>query len=170
MKDFVRFLLRGAWGSAMAGATLTLLIVLYYFGPSWGVMYLFHPFALFFFAVPGACVGFVLWFITALIGTHLITILRITIGMGVLLTIYFAIVLYLLGGHVDQITLTDSTLVVWLLLWLAFTGGIAGLACPSRKLFTKEAGLTYGERMALYEIAQLEASIAGKEYAHSIGR
>ena len=174
MRDFVRFVLRGAWGGAMASATFTLLIVLYYFGPSWGVMYLFHPFALFFFAVPGAFVGFVLWVVTALTGTRLNAILRIIIGMvgmGLLLAMYLVIILYELGdvNRIDLSQFSFSTPVVWLLLWLAVTGGSAGLASPSGKLFTKEAGLTYWERVALFEIAQREASFATKRNAQSIG-
>jgi hypothetical protein len=135
-------------------------------------MYLFHPVALAFFAVPGACVGFVLWLITVVIGKRLIAILRITIGVGVLLTIYFGIVLYALGGHVDRIDFTqfsDSAAVWWLLIWLAVSGGLAGLASPSRKLFTREPGLTYWERVALYEIAQVEARMASHGHAQSIG-
>ena len=172
MKDFVRFILRGALGGAMVGATFTLLICLYYFGPSWSLMYLFHPFALAFFAVPGAFVGFVLWLITVVIGKRLIAILRVTVGMGVLLTIYFIIVLYELGGHLDRIGFTEfsvSTAVGWLLTWLAVSGALAGLASPSRKLFTSEPGLTYWDRVALYEIAQVEARMASHGHAQSIG-
>ena len=172
MKDFVRFMLRGALGGAMAGATFTLSICLYYFGPSWSLMYLFHPVALAFFAVPGAFVGFVLWLITVVIGKRLIAILRITVGMGVLLTIYFIIVLYELSGHLDRIGFTEfsvSTAVGWLLTWLAVSGALAGLASPSRIHFNKDAVLNYWERVALYEIAQVEARMASHGHAHSIG-
>lgn len=172
MKDFVRFMLRGALGGAMAGATFTLLMCFYYFGPSWSLMYLFHPFALAFFAVPGAFVGFVLWLIAMVIGKRLIAILRITIGMGVLLTIYFVIVLYELGGQVDRIDFNQfsgSMAVWWLLIWLAVSGALAGLASASRMRFNKDAVLNYWERVALYEIAQVEARMASHGHAQSIG-
>ncbi len=171
MKDFIRFLLRGGLGSAIAGATFTLLIFMYYFGPFWEQLYLFHPLALACFAVPGMIVGLVLWIVTTLVGARLTTILRIAIGIAVVLTSYLVIVFYNLGGRVDQIDLKQFSLsapVVWLL-WIAVTGGSAGLLSPSERLFTKKAGLTYWDRVALYEIAEREASLARTRHAHSIG-
>jgi hypothetical protein len=172
MKDFFQFIGRGASGGALAGATLTLLICLYYFGPSWGLVYLYHPMVLACFAVPGALVGLVLWIVTTLAGARLIAILRIAIGISVLPAIYFLIVLYALGGHLDKIDSTQfsfSAEVVWAFLWITVPGGIAGFASPSRRRFTKDTGLTYWDRVALYEIAELEASVAIHRRAHSIG-
>ncbi len=174
MKDFIRFLLRGGLGSALAGSTFTLLIFVYYFGPFWEQLYLFHPLALACFAVPGMIVGLVLWIVTTLVGTRLTTILRIAIGMGVVLTTYFVFVSCVIfenGGHVDQIDWRQISFspLVWLVLWITVTGGTAGFLSPSEKLFTKRAGLTYWDRVALYEIAEREASLATTRRAHSIG-
>jgi hypothetical protein len=172
MKDFFQFVGRAASGGALAGATLTLLICLYYFGPSWNVLYLYHPMILACFAVPSAIVGLVLWIVTTLAGARLISLLRIGIGISVVPAIYFLIVLYALGGHLDKIDFTQfsfSTEVVWLLLWITVPGGIAGLAAPSRRRFTKDTRLTYWDRVALYEIAQLEARLAIQRRPHSIG-
>ena len=86
--------------------------------------------------------------------------------------IYFLIVLYALGGHLDKIDLTQfsfSTEAVWFLLWITVPGGIAGLASSSRRRFTKDARLTYWDRVALYEIAQREASAAIQRRTYSIG-
>jgi len=58
-----------------------LLIFMYYFGPFWEQIYLFHPLVLACFAVPGIFVGLVLWIVTTVFGTRLTTILRIAIGM-----------------------------------------------------------------------------------------
>ncbi len=173
MKDFIRFLLRGSLGSALAGSIFTLLIFVYYFGPFWEQLYLFHPLVLACFAVPGMIVGLVLWILTTLVGTRLPTILRIIIGMGVALTTYLIIVFCALGGRADQIDskqFSFSTPVAWLLLWIAVTGGTAGFLSPSEKLFTKKVGLTYWDRVALYEIAEHEANLARTPRAHSIGR
>jgi hypothetical protein len=172
MRDFLRFVGRSALGSAIAGSAFTLLICLCLFGPSWELLYLFHPVALACFAVPGAIVGFVLWIVATLTGAKLSAIWRITIGIGVVPAIYFVLVLYELSGHVDRIDfsqLSFSTPVVLLLLWIGVIGGIAGLASPAEKLFKKESGLTYWERVALYEIAQREATLANKGRAYSIG-
>lgn len=172
MKDFFQFVGRGALGGALAGATVTLLICVYYFGPSWNLLYLFHPMILACFAVPGAIVGLVLWIVSTLARARLNTILRIAIGIGVLPTLYFLIVLYALGGHLDKIDFTQfsfSSPVVWSLLWITVPGGIAGLASPSGRRIAKDDGLTYWDRVALYEIAQREASLAMKTRAHSMG-
>jgi hypothetical protein len=172
MKDFFQFVGRAALGGALAGATLTLLMCMYFFGPSWEQMYLFHPLVLACFAVPGAIVGLVLWMVSTLARARLITILRIAIGICVVPTIYFLIVLYALGGHLDKIDFTQlsfSSPVVWFLLWITVPGGIAGLASPSGRRIAKDDGLTYWDRVALYEIAQLEASLAMKTRAHSMG-
>lgn len=171
MKDFIRFLFRGGLGSAMAGATSTLLIFMYYFGPSWEQLYLFHPLVLACFAVPGVIVGLVLWFVTTLSGARLNAILRIAIGIGVLLTSYLVIVFYNLGGRNDQIDIKQvlvSNPFIFLLFWLAVTGGTAGFLSPAEKLFTKQVGLTYWDRVALYEIAEREASLARTRHAQSI--
>jgi hypothetical protein len=172
MKDFFHFVGRGAFGGALAGATVTLLICLYYFGPSWNLLYLYHPMVLACFAVPGAIVGLVLWIVTTLARARLNTILRIAIGICVLPTIYFLIVLYALGGHLDKIESTQfsfSSPIVWFLLWITVPGGIAGLASPSGRRIAKDDGLTYWDRVALYEIAELEASLAIQRRVHSMG-
>jgi hypothetical protein len=172
MRDFFRFVCRSALGSAIAGATLTALIILCFFGSSWELLYLFHPIALVCFAIPGAIIGFVLWIVSALTGAKLSAISRIAIGIGVVPAIYFILVLYELGGHLDRLDfsqLSFSTPVVWLLLWVGVIGGLAGLASPSEKLFKEETGLTYWERVALYEIAQVEAGLASKRHPHPIG-
>lgn len=172
MKDFFQFVGRGASGGALAGATVTLLIIVYYFGPSWGLLYLYHPMVLACFAVPGAIVGLVLWIVATLARAPLITVWRVAIGISVGPTIYFLIVLYALGGHLDKIESTQfsfSSPVVWLLLWITVPGGIAGLASPSGRRIVKDEGLTYWDRVALYEIAQREASLAMKTRAHSMG-
>jgi hypothetical protein len=175
MTDFIRFVLRGGLGSAIAGATFTLLISMYYFGPFWEQLYMFHPLVLACFAVSGMIVGLVLWISTTLVPGRLTTILRIAIGMGVVLTTYLVFVFCVIfenGGRVDQIDWKQISfsLVVWLLLWITVTGGTAGFLSPSEKLFTRTAGLTYWDRVALYEIAEREASLATTRRAHSIGR
>ncbi|SRR5258706_8865066 len=172
MRDFFRFVCRSALGSAIAGATFTALLILCFFGPSWELLYLFHPIALVCFAIPGAIIGFVLWIVATLTGTKLSAIWRVTIGIGVVPAMYFILGLYELIGHMDRIDLSQlsfSTPFALLLLWIGVIGGIAGLTSPSEKLFKKETGLTYWERVALYEIAQREASLASKRHAHPIG-
>jgi hypothetical protein len=147
MRDFLRFVCRSALGSAIAGATLTASIVLCLFGPSWELLYLFHPIALVCFAVPGAMIGFVLWIVSTLTGAKLSAISRITIGSGVLPAIYFVIVLYAVGGHVDRIKFTELsflTPLVLVLLWFGVIGGSAALASPSTRLFTKRLNSLIG--------------------------
>ena len=171
MKDFIRFLFRGGLGSAMAGATFTLLIFMYYFGPFWGQLYLFHPLVLACFAVPGMIVGLVLWIVTTLVGARLTTFPRIAIGMGTVLTTYLVFVFCALAGSDAQIDFKQfsfSTPVVLVLLEIALMGGTAGFLSPAQKLFTKQAGLTYWDRVALYEIAEREASLARTRHAQSI--
>ncbi len=172
MKDFVRFLLRGGLGSAIAGSTFTFLIFVYYFGASWEQLYLFHPLALAGFAVPGMIVGLVLWIVTTVVSARLPTIQRIMIGIGVVLTPYLVIVFCAVGGRVNQIDLKEISFspLVWLLLWIAVTGGTAGFLSPTKNISTKKHGLTYWDRVALYEIAEREASLARSRRAHSIGR
>lgn len=174
MKDFIRFVLRGGLGSAIAGSTFTLLIFMYYFGPFWEQLYLFHPLVLACFSVPGMIVGLVLWILTTLVPARLTTILRIAIGMGVVLTTYLVFVFCVTfenGGRVEQIDWKQISFspVAWLLLWITVTGGTAGFLSPSEKLFNRRAGLTYWDRVALYEIAEHEASLARMRRAHSNG-
>lgn len=169
MKDLIRFLLRGGLGSAMAGATFALLIFMYYFGPFWGQLYLFHPLVLACFAVPGMIVGLALWIVSTLVDARLTTILRIAIGVGVVLTTYLVFVVCALTGSDAQIDFTQlsfSTPVVLLILEIALMGGTAGFLSPAKKLFTKQAGLTYWDRVALYEIAEREASLARTRHAN----
>jgi uncharacterized integral membrane protein len=165
MRDFFRFVCRSALGSALAGATFTLLIFLYFFGPLWGLLYLFHPMALLCFAIPGIIVGFMLWIVSTIVGTRMIAIWRAVIGSLVLPAICFVLALYEMVTQTERIEFIQpsfSTPVVCWLLWMTVVGGVAGLAAPSEKRFEKEAGLTYWERVALYEIAQREASLANK--------
>jgi len=114
----------------------------------------------------------VLWIVTTVFGTRLTTILRIAIGMAVVLTSYLVPVFYNLGGRDGQFDINQvsfSSPFISLLLWLAVTGGTAGFLSPAEKLFTKQTGLTYWDRVALYEIAELEASLAAARRTHSIG-
>jgi hypothetical protein len=171
MRDFIRFVLRGGMGSAIAGPLFTWLIFLRYFGPYWEQLYLLHPLVLACFAMPGAFVGFVLWIVTRFAGVRLTNIPRMAIGMGVVLTSYLVFVLWAVSvdggwGNLKELPYEP---VVWLLLWLSVVGGTAGLMSPSQKLFPKPAGLTYWDRVALYEIAKQEARLAGMTRAHSIG-
>jgi hypothetical protein len=157
-------------GSAIAGPLFTWLIFLRYFGPYWEQFYLLHPLVLACFAMLGAFVGLVLWIVTRFAGARLTNILRMTIGMGVVLTSYLVFVLWAVSvdGWRNLKELPYEP-VVWLLLLLSVTGATAGFMSPSQRLFPKPAGLTYWDRVALYEIAKHEARLAGMTRAHSIG-
>jgi hypothetical protein len=159
VKDFIRCALRGGIGSAIGGATSTLLLCLCSFGPSWELLYLFHPLILTAFAIPGLIVGFVMWLVLRLTGIRLVAIWRIALGAGVMLTTYLLFVLYASGGRIEPGQFSILAIVL-MLLWLTLTGGFSGLLSPSEILVSRKMPLTYWDRVALYEIAATEASIA----------
>lgn len=166
MKDFIRFLLRGGMGSAIGAAISTLLLFLWFFGPSWGLLYLFHPLVLACFAIPGLLVGFVIWLVVKATGIRLVTIWRIALGAGVVLTTYLLLVLYASDGRIDYEQFSIWPIVL-MLLWITLTGGFAGLLSPSEMLVSKKIPLTYWDRVALYEMTANEARVARQHGAHA---
>jgi hypothetical protein len=157
MRDFLRFVLRGSWASAI----FTLLLLTVNWG-SLGALIFLNPAVLMRCAIPGAIVGVVLWIVSGRTNRRLPWIQRVVIGTLVGATILFAFGLYeILTTPVDFRDLYFMRWITVTLIYAAGFGGLAGSACPSqREDKPHEDHLTYRERAKLYEAAEQEAKAA----------
>jgi hypothetical protein len=149
--------MRGIWG----GAIFMALMFTYNFGLRYGPLFLVSPLVLPYVVLPGGVVGLVLWFWTGRVDYVLGAPLRITIGSVVVFVIVVFFVIYQVATNpFTQIDHTGTKVmqeIPWISVVSTAIGGLAGLLCPSKRLFTKASKVTFRERMLLYKKAESQA-------------
>jgi len=159
MIDLIRFVARGAVAGAILPLVLISALISIFLGP--GVALKIFLAVFYWFLIPGAVVGLALWVI-ARFRKRLPADVRFVVGT----LIQFVLVCVLLLGLISAWSEDKSSLLyvplcfVWILIASAGVGGVAGVACPDALSRKKEPELTYWERVALYEMAEREASFA----------
>ena len=159
MRDFLSFVLRGAW----AGTAFVLALCILLFG-SMGALLLLNPEFLLYSAPPGAIVGLVLWLIAGKTVEPLSQGARFGIGTGIAAAILLPMSFYQTWISIafrGVYGFDMPSMLMRIALYSAGIGGLAGLACPaSREQVSRESKLTYRERLQLYEAAEREAKEA----------
>jgi hypothetical protein len=150
MRDFIRFVWRGAAGGAILPAlSLVVQLILLFGSPLFWVFLISSPYL----AVPGAIVGAMLW-ICALFRDRLGLALRLAIGVAI------NSVFLLMGLLTSSKTLFYDPQglrrhIFWSVFYLLI-GGMAGLFCPATRIYRREPEPPYWERVRQYEAAQAE--------------
>lgn len=153
MPQFLKYILRGCVG----GAVLPLLWFVCIFGPFGPLVFVYLPSTVEYLLGPGALVGLVVW-LCSLVFEHLGWAARALIGSALLSVIVLVrIFLSLPNGSVPP---HFGQTLVWIVLNVALIGALSGLTCPSGTQATREAKLSYWERVAMYEIVELEARLS----------
>ena len=164
MRDFLSFVLRGAW----AGTAFVLALCILLFG-SMGALLLLDAEFLLYSVPPGAIVGVVLWLIAGKTTEPLSQAARFGIGTGIATAILLPMSFYQtwIGIALRGVYGFDMpSLLMRIAVYSAGLGGLAGLACPaSRDQVSQKAKLTYRERLQLYEAAEREAKEARERIA-----
>ena len=159
MGDFVKYILRGSLGGAIIPLVWSLLI----FG-LWvpALLLLTFPWGLAYLLWPGALVGLVLWS-WVLVVEHVSWSRRAAIGSGSLILVAAVMLITYIGEDTSLLSFAE---IVFGLAQTALAGASAGVCCPAGA--KKNPKLTYRERVALYELNELEAKQAWKErrYRH----
>ena len=160
MGDFVKYILRGSLGGAMVLLGLSVLM----FGLWVPGLLLMVPWTLVYFLWPGALVGLVLWSWVVVV-EHVGWWRRAAIGSGSLILVAAAMLITHVGEDTSPLSFTE---IVFGLAQTALTGALAGGCCPAGTGAKKTPKLTHRERVALYELNELEAKQAQKErrYRH----
>jgi hypothetical protein len=159
MKDFLSFILRGAWAGIVFPSAVSVLI----WGSVGAFLFLNLTFLLYS-GLPGAIVGLVLWFVAARTTKPIRPIIRFAIGTGtvaaILLPVWFhQAATSVSRGYISELDI--PSVLMRLTVYAAGVGGLAGLACPaSREYEYNEPELSYRERTRLYEAAEKEAQSA----------
>lgn len=173
MKDFIRFVWRGAAGGMIVPSLLGSYVILYFaFLSLWTLPIIFC-----YLAIPGGVVGIVLWILCKRAVQNITPMRRAVFGVVTLigLTGLFAIGSFVTGWGAESNYQIEYRVVDWMRwalmtsIYYLGTGGLAGAMCPARLLVRPEPRLTYRERMELYETGHLPtnnekevASIGGK--------
>jgi hypothetical protein len=152
MRDFIRFVWRGAVGGAIVPSLVVAYYLIILFGsPLFWIFLISFSFSLI--AIPGAIVGAVLW-ICALFRDRLGLVLRVMIGMAI-----YSVPLLMEWLRSDELLDYSPQSFRRAVVWTAFNllfGGMAGLLCPATRIYRREPEPPYWERVRQYEAAQAE--------------
>ena len=159
MSDFFKYILRGSLG----GASFLLGVSVLCFGLWVPLLILMVPWTLLYVLWPGALVGLVLWSWVRSVD-HFGWWTRAAIGAGSLILV--AAVMMIISHINEDTSFISGTEVTFGFIQTALTGALAGICCPAT--VEKNSKLTYRERVALYELNELEAKHAreGNRYRH----
>ena len=167
MRDFVRFVARGAAGSLIVSFLSAALLFMLVLGPS-GIRALLYSPHFLRGVFPGAIVGAVLWSLTAQKYSRLIALQRMGFGAATVITLLvagYAFYVSASNSYYDiyfSLDIRPNTLLL-ILIWNCTEGAVAGLACPARRLYRMEPELKYRARAQLYELAEEEARMAREQ-------
>jgi len=157
VEDFLKFVVRGTWG----GFTFALIWLIVFYGPRGPLFFLDLTF-LICYAIPGAIVGLVVWWLAGRLAQPIIWARRAMIGTTITAMIILGLNFYQLISELNRIEYVHVNVfgVVDSVLWALGYGGLAGLACSSSRndAMIKTEPLTYRQRVDMYAAAEVEAA------------
>ena len=158
MIDLIKFVIRGALGGAIFPFVIITGLSIYLASDL--ALGIFRALS-YWYLIPGAVIGLTLWVI-ARFGKPLNLEFRFAVGASIPFALLSAILLIgLIAWDESESSLAIALFgFVWIAIASMGIGGIAGLACPNGLSRKQEPKLNYWERVALYEIAEREASVA----------